>query len=214
MDAGTLPDADTADAVPENAKRRQILDGARRIFLAEGFDAASMGEIAREAKVSKGTLYVYFDSKEALFAALIEETKRAAAERMVALDPDNPDVRGTLVAHCTGLIEKLAAPEHVAMVRMVIGAAEKFPAIAEAFYEAGPAFGRRRMSAYIEAQQARGRLRAADSELAAWQLAGMCCHPVTVHVVLAGQPAPSPERIAAYAESAVATFMAAYAARG
>jgi AcrR family transcriptional regulator len=202
-----------AEAPPESAKRRQILDGARRVFFAEGFDAASMGEIARDAGVSKGTLYVYFDSKEALFAALIADTKRAAAERMVELDPDAPDMTAMLVAHCTALIDKLSEPEHVAMVRMVIGVSEKFPALSHAFYEAGPAFGRRRLSAYIEAQQARGRLRAgADSELAAWQLAGMCCHPVTVHVVLGDLPPPGPERIRAYAESAVATFMAAYGA--
>jgi AcrR family transcriptional regulator len=212
MSPGTLPDTEAAEAEPESVKRKQILEGARRVFFAAGFDAASMGEIAREAKVSKGTLYVYFDSKEALFAALIEQTKRDTAERMGELDPDDPDIAGVLVAHGTQLIEKLASPEHVAMVRMVIGAAEKFPALAKIFYEAGPAFGRRRLSAYIEAQQARGRLRPADSELAAWQLAGMCCHPVTVHVVLADEPAPPPDRIRAYAESAVATFMAAYGA--
>jgi len=45
-------------AYAESAKRRQILLGARSMFLREGFDAASMGDIAREAKVSKGTLYV------------------------------------------------------------------------------------------------------------------------------------------------------------
>jgi AcrR family transcriptional regulator len=39
------------------------MNGAREVFLAQGFDAASMGEIARKAGVSKGTLYFYFDSK-------------------------------------------------------------------------------------------------------------------------------------------------------
>ena len=57
----------------DSAKRRQILDGARRVFLSAGFDGASMGEIAKAARVSKGTLYVYFDSKEALFEALTLE---------------------------------------------------------------------------------------------------------------------------------------------
>ena len=61
-----------AEARGDSAKRRQILDGARRMFLAQGFDAASMGEIAREAGVSKGTLYVYFKSKEELFEAIVE----------------------------------------------------------------------------------------------------------------------------------------------
>src|SRR4029077_15894854 len=55
----------------ESAKRRQIMEGAREVFLAQGFDAATMGEIARKAGVSKGTLYVYFDSKERLFEPLL-----------------------------------------------------------------------------------------------------------------------------------------------
>ena len=46
------------------------MEGAREVFLSQGFDAASMGEIACEAQVSKGTLYVYFDSKERLFEAM------------------------------------------------------------------------------------------------------------------------------------------------
>src|SRR5262245_55113051 len=61
-------------------KRRQIADGASRVFLAQGFDAASMGAIAREAGVSKGTLYVYFKSKEELFEAIVEEQRRQQAE--------------------------------------------------------------------------------------------------------------------------------------
>ena len=64
------------DSREDNAKRRQILDGARRAFLANGFDAASMNEIARAAGVSKGTLYVYFKSKEELFEAIVEFQKR------------------------------------------------------------------------------------------------------------------------------------------
>src|ERR1044072_2206829 len=56
-----------------SAKRRQILDGARKVFMDLGFDGASMGEIARAAQVSKGTLYVYFADKCALFEAILEQ---------------------------------------------------------------------------------------------------------------------------------------------
>ena len=54
----------------ESSKRRQILDGACKVFLDLGFDGASMGEIARAAGVSKGTLYVYFADKCRLFEAI------------------------------------------------------------------------------------------------------------------------------------------------
>ena len=62
------------------------MEGARTVFLEKGFDAASMGEIARQAGVSKGTLYVYFESKEELFEAIFEEESRAQAEQVFALD--------------------------------------------------------------------------------------------------------------------------------
>jgi AcrR family transcriptional regulator len=50
----------------DSSKRRQILEGARKVFMNLGFDGASMGEIARAAGVSKGTLYVYFADKSPL----------------------------------------------------------------------------------------------------------------------------------------------------
>src|SRR5436853_5369027 len=80
----------------DSAKRRQILEGARRVFLAQGFDAASMGEIARAAGVSKGTLYVYFENKEELFAAIVREECQAQAEQIFDLDPNDHDVGAVL----------------------------------------------------------------------------------------------------------------------
>src|SRR5437879_5722497 len=75
------PDFETADS----AKRRQIIEGARAVFLAQGFDAASMNDIARKAGVSKGTLYVYFDSKEALFVAITDEQCHKQADSVFVL---------------------------------------------------------------------------------------------------------------------------------
>jgi len=206
-------DAVAEAAAPESAKRTQILEGARRVFFARGFDAASMGEIAREAKVSKGTLYVYFDSKEALFAALIAESKRDTAEQLLELDPDAEDVRTALEDFARRMLRRVVRPEHVALVRVVIGASDKFPALARAFYEAGPNHGRHLISVYLEAQRERGRLVMDDPETAAWQFMGMCCHPVTAHVLLAGQVAPEAERVRRYAEASVAAFLAGYRAR-
>jgi AcrR family transcriptional regulator len=199
-------------AAPESVKRKQILDGARRVFLGSGFAAASMGEIAREAKVSKGTLYVYFDSKEALFAALIDEAKGETAEHRMALDPE-ADVREVLTGFAMRLIDRLMAPAHIALVRMVIGISEKFPDLARIFYEAGPNHGRRLVTAYLEEQDRRGRMSVRDAEIAAWQFLSMVTYPVTVHMVLGGQPAPDAARIRAYAEAAVSTFLAGHARR-
>ena len=77
-----IPDAATArnggvNEYEASAKRRQIMDGAREVFLAQGFDAASMGEIAHKARVSKGTLYVYFASKEEMVLGEMLQDKDA-----------------------------------------------------------------------------------------------------------------------------------------
>ncbi len=158
----------------ENEKRRQILDGARKVFTASGFDGASMGEIARVAGVSKGTLYVYFDSKDALFEALTVDQKRELAEGLFALDPHDPDIRGVLTRLGRLYLTELSKPEHVSLMRMVMGACEKFPHVGKAYYEAGPALGMERLSAYLDAQIAAGRLRPSDTSLAARHFLHLC----------------------------------------
>src|SRR5215510_14292756 len=80
----------------DSAKRRQIIEGARQVFLAQGFDGASMGKIAREAGVSKGTLYVYFASKEDLFQVVAYDECLAQAEQVFTLDHDDHDVATVL----------------------------------------------------------------------------------------------------------------------
>ncbi|GJE58669.1 TetR/AcrR family transcriptional regulator [Methylobacterium trifolii] len=156
-----------AQAQLESDKRRQILEGARSVFMAAGFDGASMGEIAKAAGVSKGTLYVYFDSKEALFEALTVEEKRGLAEALFQLDVDDPDLGSVLTRLGHTYLREMARPEHVTVIRMVIGACEKFPRFGQSFYEAGPACGIGRLAGYLDTQVAAGRLRICDTDLAA-----------------------------------------------
>src|SRR5262252_6994677 len=112
-----------AEPCIESAKRRQIVDGARRVFLAQGFDAASMGEIARTAGVSKGTLYVYFKSKEELFAAIVANECRAQAQQIFDLDPQDHDVGAVLSRLGIGYVEFLVRPGTIAPFRTVIAIA-------------------------------------------------------------------------------------------
>src|ERR1700685_3805283 len=136
MDAETMPAVESATQ-DGGAKRRQVMEGARTVFLSQGFDGASMNDIARAAGVSKGTLYVYFQSKEQLFEALIREERKQQAERLVF--PGDPgDARQLLGEFGRRLIEIMTRPETVAHLRVVIAATGKFPRLGQAFYEAGP----------------------------------------------------------------------------
>ncbi|WP_103119616.1 TetR/AcrR family transcriptional regulator [Methylopila sp. Yamaguchi] len=194
----------------DSAKRRQILDGARSVFLAQGFDGASMGEIAKAAGVSKGTLYVYFESKEDLFAALVKAQCALTAERLFELDADNHDVREVLRRLGLSFIEAMVEPSHVSTVRMVIGAADRQPDIGQLFLGAGPRRGAARLAAWLEAKNAQGDLTVSDPELAAWQFLTMCHSSVMMPVLIGGEAPPPPERVSYVVGRAVEVFLAAY----
>jgi AcrR family transcriptional regulator len=194
----------------ESAKRRQILDGAREVFLARGFDGASMGEIAKMAGVSKGTLYVYFDSKESLFEALTIEEKRGLAEVLFQLDAEDPDVRAVLTKLGRSYLSRLGRPEHISSIRMVIGAAEKFPRLGQAFYEAGPCQGSARLKAYFDRQVEAGRLKIQDTAVAAQHFLDLCGSAPLKRMLFAVGDAPSEEEIRKNVENAVRVFFAAY----
>ena len=81
------------------AKREQIMEGARHVFMDKGFDAASMNDITREAGVSKGTIYVYFANKEELFEALVEEERCKIFQNLYET-LDHPDDRRTTPYSC------------------------------------------------------------------------------------------------------------------
>ncbi len=171
-DAG--PRAVTAPSLAPDGKRDQILAGARQVFRRQGFDAASMDGVARAAGVSKGTLYVYFTSKEGLFADLVRADLKAAAEQQAILDRNNPDIRAVLHAYGVSFIRRMLEPEHIAMVRMVIAASIKLPALGKIFYEAGPEHGISNLSGYLGECTARGQLDIPDTALAAAQFYELC----------------------------------------
>jgi AcrR family transcriptional regulator len=195
----------------DNAKRRQILDGARRVFLAHGFDGASMGEIARAAGVSKGTLYVYFDSKETLFEALTLAERGSLAEALFRLDEHDPNVRAVLRQLGHSFLEAMVRPDHISSVRMVIGAADKFPRFGRAFYESGPECGQRRLAAYLERQVEAGRLAIDDTSTAARHFLDLCSSGVLKRLLFGvGDAPPGADAIARNVEAALRVFFAAY----
>ena len=199
--------------VPEaedNAKRRQIVEGARSIFMAHGFDAASMGEIAKTAGVSKGTLYVYFKDKDELFKAIIVEECVFQAEGVFKFDVADPDVEAVLTRVCTRYVKLLCTPNRQSSLRAVIAIADRMPNIGRMFYETGPAVGLAKMRAYLEAEVAAGRLAIPDCEIAAAQLMESSHATLFKPMLFNSAPPPPPERIDYVVGIAVKTFMAAY----
>jgi len=194
----------------DSAKRRQIIEGARTIFRVLGFDAASMGEIAKAAGVSKGTLYVYFKDKDELFQAIVEKECAFQAEGVFDLDASDPDVAGTLTRMGNAFVKVLCVPERLHTFRTVFAIADRKPNVGRTFYETGPGIGIAKMRAYFDAQVAAGRLTVVDTEVAAAQFIESCHATMLKPMMFNFGPPPSLERIEHVVGIAVRTFMAAY----
>jgi len=153
----------------ESAKRQQVLEGARRCFLAQGFDAASMNDIVKAAGVSKGTVYAYFPSKEKLFEAMVYVDRRRSAEQVVVIEREERPIDDILTELGLRMAHLFTQDEQIAYSRMVMSVAGRFPAVAHSFFEAGPAYAIARIGEYLQRKIDDGTLRDVDSELAAMQ---------------------------------------------
>jgi AcrR family transcriptional regulator len=206
----TLVLARPAEGTEASAKLRQIVDGARTIFLSRGFDAASMGDIAKQAGVSKGTLYVYFKNKEELFAAIVREECFTHAEGAFKLDENDSDVEKVLSHVGIEFVNFLCQPGKASSLRIVIAIADRMPEIGKTFYETGPANGINRLASYLEAQARAGVLAIDDCEVVAAQFLDACQSILFKPVLFNFAPSPPLERIQYVVGIAVRAFMAAY----
>ena len=197
------PDDDTA-------KRRQIVQGARSIFLHHGFDAASMNDIARAAGVSKGTLYVYFENKEQLFEAIVHQECQVHAENTFELDHNDHDVGGTLTRLGIAFVEFLCRPEKASALRTVVAIADRMPEIGKVFYETGPAVGIAKLAGYLRAQTEAGVIAVDEYELAAAQFLDACQSTLFKPVLFNFSAPPQENAIAHVVGIAVRTFLRAY----
>ena len=193
----------------DSSKRRQILDGARKVFMDLGFDGASMGEIARAAGVSKGTLYVYFADKCRLFEAIVEQESLEQGEIAFNFDPAR-DVATTLREFGRAYIELICRPGGGSAIRTVMAIAERMPEVGRRYYERVLDKTINRLAVYLDAHVASGELVVEDRQLAASQFLMMCQASLFLPFIFQAAPAPSPERILQVVDSATRMFLAAY----
>ena len=199
-------------AEEDSSKRRQILDGARKVFMDLGFDGASMNEIARSAGVSKGTLYVYFADKNRLFEAMIEEEVLERGQLSFNLDPAR-DVVTTLREFGQTFIQWQCRPGGGSSTRTVMAIAERMPELGRSFYENVIEKTNNRLADYLKAHVGPNDLAIDDCRLAASQFTMVCQASLFLPFIFQAAPAPSTERMAEVVERATEMFMAMYRAK-
>jgi len=163
-----------AQVIRKGRKYDQVLAGARQVFLAKGFEGASVDDIAREAGVSKATLYSYFPDKRLLFLEVAKcECSRQADEAAASIGCDC-SVREALTIAARALVGLFTSDFFLRMFRIFVAESERFPELGREFYESGPKLGRDRLVAYFHEAEALGVLRIDDKELAADQFSDLC----------------------------------------
>ena len=191
---------------PASHQRRDtILAVAHDVFLEHGYEAASMSEIAARLGGSKGTLYSYFDSKAALFAALVADS---CARNSAAIFDIPAEARGdaALTAIARAYIALVMSDWATRMFQIVAAEAPRWPELARLFFESGPAAATAQLSRYLADHGRADGLVIADSDAAARLFLTLCRGNLHLQRILGLAPAPDAVMLDAEAARAVAAF--------
>jgi AcrR family transcriptional regulator len=152
----------------KEARPAELLAAALEVFAEKGFAATRLEEIALRAGVSKGTVYLYFESKEALFKAAIEAAMTPAIEAVEAIanDPSRPATE-LLRSFVFGWWERIGTTSLGAVPKLLVAESGNFPEVARWFHESIITRAQRAMARLIQIGIERGDFRPVNPQLAA-----------------------------------------------
>jgi AcrR family transcriptional regulator len=189
-------------------RTQRILDGALRVFAEEGYSGTTMDAVAAAAGLSKPTLYQYFDSKDALFQAMMLGQR----DRMMnVFDHPSPDgMVKDLHSFAWDYADVVMRPEMLSLARLIIGEVQRFPEIGRAYQASGPDRLLSGIMDYLTRQRDAGRLAFEDAELAAQDLWGLILSAPRTQALY--QPDALPDRVALhrYITNGLSVFLRAY----
>ena len=163
-----------AEPIKKGRKYDQVLEGAREVFMADGFEGASVDDISKAAGVSKATLYSYFPDKKILFTEVARcECQRQSDQAFTKFDMAAP-VAQVLRSVAAQFIGFLTSDFGQQMFRICVGESDRFPELGREFYNSGPQLMRNTLVCFFEQAVAKGELQIDDLDLAAHQFAELC----------------------------------------
>jgi len=189
-------------------RERRILAAALKVFSETGYSGANMDAVAIEAGLSKPTLYQYFQSKEALFSAMM------LGERDQMLDifehPSEHGMVADLLEFSWDYADTVLRPDLLSLARLIIGEVQRFPEIGRAYQEVGPDRLLRGIMDYLDGQRRAGRLIFDDAELAAQDLWGLILSAPRTQALYMPDRLPTRTEIARYLNNGLRVFLKAY----
>lgn len=191
-------------------KYDQVLKGARQVFLTDGFEGASVDDIARTAEVSKATLYKYFPDKQNLFLEVARQECIRMADAAEAEIKPSTSIRQMVYQAALQITRFMISPFSMRIFRICVAEADRFPELGRQFYACGPLLARERLKAFmIEATEA-GALEIEDFDLAADQFAELCRVSLWPRMVFGLQSEFTEEEVEHIARGSADMFLARY----
>lgn len=177
-----------ADAeIKKGRKFDQVLSGASEVFMRDGFEGASVDDIARVAGVSKATLYSYFPDKRLLFSEVARlECNRQADAALQEISTDAP-IEKALREAASRIVRFFLSDFGQQVFRICVAESYRFPELGQRFYDSGPALMRERLTKILTPYVERGELRINDMDLACNQFGELCKSDLFVRC-LCGMP--------------------------
>lgn len=193
---------------PESRKRDMIICAGAETFMEQGFEAASMDEVARRAGVSKATIYSHFESKHALFGAIVNGRCQAMIPMIAAAVLGDQPPAEALRSTGRSFLDLILSPGPLSLYRTVLAEAPRFPELGRNFYDAGPNLVAQALADYLARQHALGVLDVPTPRLSAEQFFGMVLGHAHLRMLLGinGTPPGADERDR-IVERAVQTFL-------
>ena len=195
------------------ARREAILEVAREVFSEEGYAAASMSDIASRLGGSKGTLYNYFSSKEALFAAHVQNQCQCKVATAFEQPLEGEDPVAVLADLGERLIAALSSDESTGFYSLIVSESQRTPTVGQTFYESGPKTGIARVAAFLEHARTEGHIGTDDCTQAAADFISLIYGGLPWRRLLNVLPQPSPAEIRTEAVRVAQLFMRAYGPR-
>ena len=211
-----LPQSDAGAFTPSAGRRPEkteaVLEAAGQLFREHGYGAVSMDQIAREAGVSKATVYAHFSSKDRLLTAMIHNGCRVYAEGLMPALTEMEDVRAALTRICREIERFLLAPKTIGIYRVIIAEGPRFSELVQSFIEQGPLPFSRMLADFFEAANRRGALNVPNPLLAASQLVWLVRGPLYLERMLdLGETGWPKQNVDEVVTSAVDMIMKGYA---
>lgn len=212
MVARQLLDDNSHEAAPDRSNRKvaSILAAARELFIDHGFDAVSMDLVARQATVSKATLYAHFTSKEALFTAVMVDEANRFADEIWRITPDNDDVAQVLRLVAQNFVDIFLTEHAMLLLRTVVGVVPQLPSVGAAIFESGPKEIKQRLAQFLSRAHEKGQLNVPDPALAAIQFLSVVRGDFDIRGMLLPSNPPSRAEVDAQIEAGIDLFLNFY----